>query len=50
MAVAAFMVHANDPLAKKELALLYLLIYVTLLVAGAGKYAVDSVFGKKRYR
>ena len=50
MAVAIFIVHGADPLAKKELALLYLLIYLTLLVAGSGKYAVDAAIGKKRYR
>lgn len=41
MSVAAFMVHAADPFARKELALMYLLAYVTILVAGPGKYSVD---------
>lgn len=50
MLVAVFLVHGADPLAKKELAILYLLIYVTLLVTGSGKYGVDAAIGKKRYR
>jgi putative oxidoreductase len=35
------MVHAADPFARKELALMYLLAYITILVAGPGKYSVD---------
>lgn len=46
MATAAFMPHADDPFAKKELALVYLLIYLTLLVFGPGKYSLDSMFSK----
>ncbi|MBK9291161.1 MAG: DoxX family protein [Bacteroidetes bacterium] len=41
MAVAAFMVHAGDPFARKELALMYLLSYITLIVTGSGKFSVD---------
>lgn len=47
MGVAAFMVHGADPFAKKEMALLYLLIYLTLLVFGPGKYALDSLLAGK---
>lgn len=39
MAVAAFIVHAGDPLAKKEMALLYLAMYTTLFFTGGGKFA-----------
>jgi putative oxidoreductase len=46
MGVAAFIAHSADPFAKKESALLYLLIYLTLLVFGPGKYSVDSLFSK----
>lgn len=45
MGVAAFLVHGNDPFAKKEMALLYLLIYLTLLVFGPGKYSLDNLIG-----
>lgn len=53
MGVAAFMAHSADPFAKKEIALLYLLIYLTLLVFGAGRYSADSLLsnggsGKKK--
>jgi putative oxidoreductase len=46
MAVAFFVIHGADPLEKKELALFYLLIYLTLLVFGGGKYSLDKVFRK----
>lgn len=42
MAVAAFVALGQAPFAKKELALLYLLIYITIAVLGPGKYSVDA--------
>ncbi|AHM60137.1 hypothetical protein D770_09400 [Flammeovirgaceae bacterium 311] len=45
MSVAAFVRHADDPFSRKEPALLYLLIYITLLVFGPGRYAVDAMLG-----
>ncbi len=47
MSVAAFIVHANDGFATKEMALLYLLIYVAITIVGAGKYSVDNWLIKK---
>lgn len=47
MGVAAFVQHANDPFARKEMALLYLMIFLTLLVFGPGKYSLDSQIGGK---
>lgn len=47
MATAAFIVHANDPFPRQEMPLLYLLIYITLLVTGPGKYAVDHAISKR---
>lgn len=44
MLVAAFVAHANDPFARKEVALLYAFIYVTIAVLGPGKYSVDHLF------
>jgi putative oxidoreductase len=41
MAVAAFLIHANDPFNVKEMALLYMGIYVVIALIGAGKYSVD---------
>ncbi len=48
MIVAAFIIHGSDPIGKKELALLYLLIYLTLLVVGSRKFSVDYLITKKR--
>ncbi|MFD2571398.1 DoxX family protein [Spirosoma soli] len=42
MLVAAFIAHGGDPFGKKELSLLYLLIYATLFFVGPGKYSIDG--------
>ena len=47
MFIAAFIVHANDDFAVKEMALLYLLIYVVLAIVGAGKFSIDNWLSKK---
>jgi len=47
MGVAVFLRHAEDPFAEKEKALLYLLVYLTILVFGPGKYSLDSLVGGK---
>jgi putative oxidoreductase len=49
-AVAAFVAHADDPFARKEILLLYILIYLTLLILGPGKYSIDSRLGPRRRR
>lgn len=43
MAVAALMVHAGDPFGDKEHSLLYLCCFLTILIAGPGKYSLDKV-------
>jgi putative oxidoreductase len=48
MGVAAFITHGADPFARKELAILYLLFYLILLVLGSGKYSMDHLLTKKR--
>jgi putative oxidoreductase len=48
MLVAAFIQHADDPFGKKEFALLYLLVYVTLLITGGGKYSIDGLLSKRK--
>jgi putative oxidoreductase len=47
MAVAAFISHGNDPFARKEMALLYLIIYITLLVTGSRKYSMDRLLFRR---
>lgn len=47
MSVAAFIAHGADPFGKKELALLYLVIYIFLLVTGGGKFSVDHLISRK---
>ena len=47
MSVAAFISHGNDPFGRKELALVYLLIFVFIFISGGGKYSVDSLISRK---
>lgn len=47
MSVAVFYIHANDPFQNKEMALLYLLGFLFILIAGAGKYSLDDFVAKK---
>ena len=41
--VGAFVQHAADPFREKELALLYLVPFVTLTLTGGGHYATDTM-------
>lgn len=42
MLVAAFVVHGNDSFAQKEKALLYALCFLTIFLAGPGKFSIDK--------
>ena len=42
MFVAAFIVHASDPIDVKEKALLYLFSFLVIFFTGAGKYSIDG--------
>ena len=42
MLVAAFVVHASDGFGRKELPLLYALIYLAITIVGAGKISLDN--------
>jgi len=42
MIVAAFIVHLDDPFKRKELALLYLVGFLIVLLMGPGKYSLDK--------
>jgi len=48
MSVAAFVMHANDPIGDKEMALLYLVFYLLLLVVGGRKFSVDYLITRKK--
>ena len=51
MLTAAFAVHGDDPWSRKELAILYIVPYLTLLFTGAGRYSVDYLwFGRRKLR
>jgi putative oxidoreductase len=41
MGVAVFIAHAADPLAKKELALVFLTLFLVPLTKGGGRFSVD---------
>lgn len=45
MFVASFVVHAGSTFEVKELAVLYLSLYVVLSILGAGKFSLDYVYG-----
>lgn len=48
MLVAGLLVHAQDPFAKKELALLYAAVYAACFVLGSGKYALGHKLSKNK--
>ena len=48
MLVAAFVFYAADPWDKKELPLLYAIPFITLILTGGGRYALDSLLGGRR--
>lgn len=47
MLVVIFHAHWDDPFGRKELPLMFLGIYIALLLLGAGKYSMESLFSKK---
>ena len=42
MLVAALIIHAPDPFSTKELALIYALCFLVILVGGPGKFELDN--------
>jgi len=50
MAVAAFVVHGPDPLQDKELALVYLVVFVALAFTRAGRWSVDEQWSRRGRR
>ena len=43
MCVAFVVVHRGQPFVGKELAFIYLVIFVLLFVMGAGRYSLDNI-------
>ena len=43
MLTAAFYAHLNDPFARKELPLLFCIVFVSLLLTGGGAYSLDKM-------
>ena len=41
MLVAVFIVHAADPIGKKELGIVYLVAFTAIALMGPGKYSID---------
>lgn len=48
MLVASLLIHSADPFAVKELSLHYLLVYITLLIAGSGRFSIDGLLSSKK--
>jgi putative oxidoreductase len=42
MLTIVFIVHQNDPFGKKEMALLYLIFFLAIMLLGPGKYSFDK--------
>ena len=47
MLVAVLIVHSTDAFGVKEIALLYLTVYIAIAITGAGKFSVDNLVYKK---
>lgn len=47
MLVAVLIVHSADAFQVKEMALLYLSVFISILIAGAGKISIDNLIYKK---
>ncbi len=43
MLIAAFVVHADDPFARKELAIVFALVFLVLMFTGGGRFSLDSL-------
>lgn len=50
VAVGAFVHHAGDPFSQREIALVHLVAYLTLLLTGPGRYSLDATIARLRRR
>ena len=46
MSVIIFMIHGKDPVSEKEMPILFLAAFVTLLFTGPGRFSLDGALGK----
>lgn len=46
MFMAVFVIHSGDPLAVRELAIIYLTIFVIMYITGPGNFSVDAAIYK----
>ena len=46
MFIALFVIHSGDPLAARELAIIYLTIFIIMYILGPGKFSVDAAIFK----
>ena len=47
MSVAAFVIHGKDPMSEREMAMLYLSAFTTIMILGAGSYSLDKAISGK---
>lgn len=50
MCIAFFVIHANDVFAVKELAFIYLVVFILMYIAGPGKFSIDHYIGSELQR
>lgn len=48
MLIALLLVHSNDPWKVKELAAVFLLVYLSLFLTGPGQFSFDYLWNNKR--
>lgn len=48
MFVAGFIVHSTDPFADRELAFVYLTVYVIIFIFGGGNYSIDALMSQRK--
>ena len=48
MFIAGFVVHSGDSFGERELAFLYLAIYIIIFVVGGGRYSIDALMGQRK--
>lgn len=46
MGVAFFVIHGADPFSSKELAFIYLIVFVLMYIVGPGKFSLDYIVAK----